>query len=95
MCLTAPSSHWGESDGDKIKLNMKIITNPKSVAVVKEYFNNKTHPLAIALYKSEDGKTAFVLNPFGGASTDTHEIKTAWEEITEEMLPRITIVEID
>lgn len=48
----------------------------------------------IVIYKTTDD-TPFVLNPFGGGHTTTHEIRLVdgWE-ITEDKLSRIVIAEI-
>lgn len=49
----------------------------------------------IVIYKTIDD-TPFVLNPFGGWHTTTHEVNLVdgWT-ITENKLPRIVIVEIE
>jgi hypothetical protein len=78
---------------------MKII-KPKTITEVRKYFNNLKYPLAtVLLYHTiKQGKsglhtTVFVLNPFGGGTTDTQEISLPMDwKLTKKALQDIIII---
>lgn len=64
---------------------------PKSLKEVQDAFDRKS----VVLYTPPEGGIVFMLNPFGGGISPTQEFGLQSKEITEEMLPRILIVEMN